>query len=46
VLPGQYLSRTAQGIDPGERHIRMALVATPEQTMQAAMRIKDFLQTL
>ncbi|HED36357.1 MAG TPA: succinyldiaminopimelate transaminase [Gammaproteobacteria bacterium] len=46
VLPGQYLSRTAQGTDPGEKHIRMALVASPEETLEAAIRIKDFLQTL
>ncbi len=46
VLPGQYLSRTAHGIDPGEKHIRMALVTSPEETLEAAMRIKDFLQTL
>ena len=46
VLPGQYLSRTAHNIDPGEKHIRMALVATLEETTDAAKRIKDFLQTL
>jgi len=45
VLPGQYLSRTVDGINPGEKHIRMALVATPEETTEAAERIKDFLQT-
>jgi len=46
VLPGQYLSRKTQGINPGENHIRMALVATLEETTEAAERIKDFLQTL
>jgi len=46
VLPGQYLSRHSQGINPGENHIRMALVATLEETTEAAERIKDFLQTL
>ncbi len=46
VLPGQYLSRKAQNINPGENHIRMALVATPEETTEAAQRLKNFLQTL
>lgn len=46
VLPGQYLSRIADNTDPGEQHIRMALVASPEETVEAAERIKDFLQTL
>ncbi|VAW64775.1 N-succinyl-L,L-diaminopimelate aminotransferase, type 2 [hydrothermal vent metagenome] len=46
VLPGQYLSRQAHGIDPGKKHIRMALVAPFDETIDAAERIKDFLQTL
>jgi len=46
TLPGQYLSREAHGINPGENHIRMALVATLEETTEAAERIKHFLQTL
>ena len=46
ALPGRYLSRTVNGINPGENHIRMALVATLEETTEAAERIKDFLQTL
>ena len=45
VLPGQYLSRVANNINPGEKHIRLALVATLEETTEAAERIKDFLQT-
>ena len=45
VLPGQYLSRVADNINPGEHHIRMALVATPEETTEAAHRIKHFLET-
>ena len=45
VLPGQYLSRTANNINPGENHIRMALVATIEETTEAAHRIKHFLET-
>jgi len=46
ALPGQYLSREVNGINPGENHIRMALVATLEETTEAAERIKDFIQTL
>jgi len=46
VLPGQYLSRVQNNINPGEKHIRMALVATLEETTEAAERIKDFIQTL
>ena len=46
VLPGRYLSRSKDGINPGEGHIRMALVATLEETTEAAERIKDFIQTL
>lgn len=46
VLPGQYLSRNKDGINPGENHIRMALVATIDETTEAAERIKDFLHTL
>ncbi len=40
VLPGRYLSRqTAQG-NPGEQHVRMALVASVEQCQQAIERLK------
>lgn len=42
VLPGQFLSRQAHGINPGENRVRMALVASPEQCLEAAMRIKQF----
>ncbi len=45
VLPGQYLSRTADNINPGKNHIRMALVATLEETTEAAHRIKHFLES-
>ncbi len=45
VLPGQYLSRQVNNINPGENHIRMALVATLEETTEAAYRIKHFLET-
>lgn len=42
VLPGSYLSREANGINPGAGHVRMALVASVEECIQAAHRIKAF----
>ena len=39
VLPGRYLARAAAGINPGENRVRMALVATTEQCVEAAQRI-------
>jgi len=46
VLPGQYLSRNSAGINPGEQHIRMALVASLEETVEAANRIYQFIKSL
>ena len=42
VLPGGYLSREAHGLNPGQRHVRMALVATLDECVDAAERIKQF----
>ena len=44
VLPGSYLSRQSDGIDPGKNHIRIALVAELEECMIAATRIKQFIE--
>ena len=44
VLPGKYLSREANGVNPGKARIRMALVAEVEQCRIAAQRIVDFMQ--
>ena len=46
VLPGSYLSRTIDGINPGEGRVRMALVASVEECIEAAQRIKTFIETL
>jgi N-succinyldiaminopimelate aminotransferase len=46
VLPGSYLSRTADGINPGENHVRIALVAPLAECIEAAMRIKSFITQL
>lgn len=44
VLPGQFLSRVADGSNPGENRIRMALVAELDECIEAAKRIKHFMQ--
>lgn len=46
VLPGSYLAREANGINPGEDYVRMALVAPLAECIQAAERIKAFVQSL
>lgn len=46
VLPGSFLARTAHGINPGSGFIRLALVATLEETLEAARRIVEFTSTL
>lgn len=44
VLPGSYLAREAHGLNPGANRVRMALVATKEQCIEAAERIAGFLR--
>jgi N-succinyldiaminopimelate aminotransferase len=46
VLPGSYLSRTIDGINPGKNRVRMALVASVEECIEAAERIKHFVKSL
>lgn len=46
VLPGSYLSRESDGINPGKNHVRMALVAPLDECITAANRIKEYIQTL
>lgn len=43
VLPGSYLSRKANGTNPGKRRVRMALVAPEDECIEAANRIAAFL---
>ena len=45
VLPGSYLSRSSEGINPGEQRIRMALVAETAECVQAAQRIVEFVKS-
>jgi N-succinyldiaminopimelate aminotransferase len=40
VLPGSYLARYANGINPGENFIRIALVAQLAECVEAVQRIK------
>ncbi|HFD91809.1 MAG TPA: succinyldiaminopimelate transaminase [Gammaproteobacteria bacterium] len=44
VLPGSFLSRTHQGINPGSGHVRIALVAALEECTRAAEEIRDFME--
>jgi N-succinyldiaminopimelate aminotransferase len=41
VLPGSYLARDAHGINPGKGFIRMALVASLDECVEAARRIQQ-----
>ena len=45
VLPGSYLAREAHGVNPGAGRIRMALVAGVDECVEAAERIKAFIQS-
>lgn len=44
VLPGSFLARDGGGGNPGARRVRMALVAEPEACVEAAHRIRRYLQ--
>lgn len=46
VLPGSYLSRTVDDINPGKNRVRMALVASVEECAEAAQRIRTFVESL
>ena len=45
VLPGSYLARIAQDVNPGENFVRLALVAGTEEAVEAARRIAEFVST-
>ncbi len=44
VLPGSFLAREARGVNPGENFVRIALVASLAETLEAARRIAEFTQ--
>jgi N-succinyldiaminopimelate aminotransferase len=46
VLPGSFLAREVNGVNPGENFIRIALVASLEECLDAASRIRQFAQQL
>ena len=45
VLPGQYLARDAHGANPGRGYVRMALVPSLSDCVDAARRIVEFCRT-
>jgi len=44
VLPGSFLAREADGVNPGAGFVRIALVAEPAECLEAARRIAQFCQ--
>lgn len=44
VVPGSYLSREVDGLNPGANRVRMALVAPLAECVEAAERIRDFVK--
>ncbi|GAB1269028.1 succinyldiaminopimelate transaminase [Aurantivibrio infirmus] len=43
VLPGRFIAREFSGLNPGEDHVRIALVANHDECMEAANRILRFI---
>ncbi len=41
VLPGSYLAREAHGVNPGKNFVRLALVASLDECIEAAKRIQN-----
>ena len=46
VLPGSYLARTTEGVNPADRRVRVALVASKSECTEAADRIKKLITRL
>jgi len=46
VLPGRYLGRANPSHNPGERYVRISLVASVEECVEAAHRIRQFMEQL
>ena len=46
VLPGSYLSREADGVNPGSGFIRIALVAPLDECMDATRRIQECIKRM
>lgn len=45
VLPGSYLAREAHGVNPGKNFVRLALVASLDECVEAAKRIQNLCET-
>ena len=45
VVPGSYLSREVDGLNPGAGRVRMALVAPLSECVEAAERIRRFIES-
>ena len=46
VLPGSFLARESQGVNPGSGFVRIALVAQKDECLEAASRIQQFVSKL
>ena len=46
VLPGRYLGRLNPSHNPGERYVRISLVASVDECVDAATRIRQFMEKL
>ena len=46
VLPGSFLARSARGVNPGAKHVRLALVPPLAECVEALERIGRFAATL
>lgn len=44
LLPGRYLSREANGVNPGEQYVRLALVAPIDECVEAAHRMRRLIE--
>jgi N-succinyldiaminopimelate aminotransferase len=46
VLPGSFLARESNGVNPGTNYVRMALVAEIDECLEAGRRIVEFTRKL
>jgi N-succinyldiaminopimelate aminotransferase len=46
VLPGSFLARESNGLNPGANRVRIALVAEADECLEAARRIVEFAKAL
>jgi N-succinyldiaminopimelate aminotransferase len=46
VLPGSFLARESNGVNPGTNYVRMALVAEIDECLEAARRVVEFARKL